>query len=317
MLGSRPGRTPHRLLAAVLLGLLCIVGVASVAGGASSPSWFELAVSDRLSSHPTTVVVAGRPASLIATAYVDFAAPGCQVKDFDPQTPLTATVQLPTGVSLVAGQAAAKQVHVPANIFTGKADTFNLAWRIVVARRGVYVSRVGLSGVARTGTTCTADERASIVGVRGTPEIQVLGAFDAGDRDVAVVSTRLPGLPAVGPETRKEALSDAINDFHAPIDAEDQGKIAANLLTLRWGGQSHQWVGSSGETVVGGAAITCVYFERVPETSTRSVPYHLLFNWNVYKGFAVRSRHGTLRIGARVPGAAGRTCVHQLENGGR
>jgi hypothetical protein len=300
-------------LSLVLAVLLCVTATAA-AGGAGAPAWFELAVSDRLADVPTTVVVAGHQASLIATVYVDYADPGCEIRDFAPHAPLTATVRLPSDVALEAGEATTKTVRMPAPVVAGHADSFNVIWKIVAARPGVYPMRVALSGVTRAGTTCAVSERAEIVAVRGGPQFRVLGAFDDGDRDVVVLSSRLPGLPALGPEARKSALIDAINDEHAPGDAEDGGSIAATMITLRWGGETRYWVGSSGESLLGSAAITCIDFARVggrAGSGTRLVPYHLLFNWNTYKGFGFVSRHGLLRVGSTVPGAAGRACLRE------
>jgi hypothetical protein len=283
---------------AAVLSALVLGGGARAAG---APDPFEISVTDRLSS--TTVLVAGRTVSLVATVYPGYADPGCAVGDFDPQAPFTATVSLPAGVAFAPGQPASEQVTVPAGVRSNRHDSFNVGWHVVVARPGLYAGTVTLSGVTRAGATCVSSQRFRLVAISGTPRVRVAGAFRAGSHDVVVASIRLPGLPRVGRGVRAETMTDAVDDEHA-IDADLSGKGVLDLVRL--GGEIP--VAASEPGVTGDTGVACIDFDRA---RTRTIPYRLTFDWNRYKGFGVRRRRGTLRISSRVPGAAGRFCERQ------
>jgi len=283
------------------VALLSVLALAGGAAAAGAPAPFEISVTDRLAS--TTVLVAGRPVSLVATVYPGYADPGCGTGDFDPRAPFLATVSLPAGVAFAAGQPAAEQVTVPAGVRSGRHDSFNVGWHVVAARPGSYPGTVTLRGVTRAGTTCAASQRFRLVAISGTPRIRVAGAFRAGGHDVAVVSIRLPGLPRVGRGVRAEAMADAVDDEHA-IDADFSGAGVLDLVRL--GGELP--VAASEPGVTGDTGVACIDFDRA---RTRTIPYRLTFDWNRYKGFGARRSRGTLRVGPGVPGAAGRFCERQ------
>jgi hypothetical protein len=286
-------------IGAIALGALALAPGADAGGG---PVTFEISVSERLAS--TTVLVAGRPASLVATVYPEDASAGCLATDFDPAARFTATVALPAGVTLAPGWPAAEAVQVPAGVRSGRHESFNVGWRVIVARRGVYAGTVTLRGVTRAGTACVSSQRFVVVGIGGTPRVRVVGAFRASSHDVVVASIRLPGLPRLGRTARTEALADAVDDEHAP-DAESSGKGVLDLVTL---GRGESPVAASEPGLVGNAGVACLDFDR---GRARTVPYRLAFDWNRYKGFAARRRRGTLHVGARLAGAAGRFCERQ------
>jgi hypothetical protein len=287
-----------RIAGIALLSALALAPGAVAGGG---PATFEISVTERLAS--TTVLVAGRPASLVATVYPQDASSGCLATDFDPGARFTATVALPPGVALAPGWPAAEAVQVPAGVRSGRHESFNVGWRVVVARRGVYAGTATLRGVTRAGTTCVSSQPFVLVGIGGTPRVRVVGAFRASSHDVVVASIRLPGLPRLGRSAREEALADAVDDQHAP-DAEFSGKGVLDLVRLRHASA----VAASEPGLAGNVGVACLDFDR---GRARTVPYRLTFDWNRYKGFAARRSRGTLRVGAHVPGAAGRFCDRQ------
>jgi hypothetical protein len=283
------------------IALLSALALAPRVAAAGSPAPFEVSVTDRLSS--STVLVAGRTVSLVATAYPGDADPGCAVGDFDPQARFLATVALPAGVAFAPGQPAGEQVTVPAGVRSGRHDSFNVGWHVVVARPGLYSGTVTASGVTRAGTTCVASQRFRLVAVSGTPRVRVAGVFRSGEHDVVVASILLPGLPRVGRGVRAEAMADAVDDEHA-IDADFSGKGVLDLVRL---GREFP-LAASEPGVTGDTGVACIDFDRA---RSRAIPYRLSFDWNRYKGFGARRRRGTLRVRSRVPGAAGRFCERQ------
>ena len=269
----------------------------------------NVGVSDHMQYYPSTLV-AGRSVTLVGTWFVFDGETGCERAAFASGAPVTATVELPPGVAL-RGAPATQTVPFPARFArsegSGEAPVVvNLRWRVRIARPGPYRGRLTVSASTRDGTTCRGVHDFTIAGVAAGPRFRVVETYLERQYVVAVVSADLPPR-GLSRSLRQDALGDALMEWHHPLGAE-YGRSELDLLRLTSAGRRLPVLGGGTST---GNRFTCLHF-RVPRGSRPGVlDYRLRFDWNKEKGFATRTRRGTLRPLSRARTRPGRQCARE------
>jgi hypothetical protein len=236
----------------------------------------------------TTGLVAGRPAVIVSTLYLDDSDEGCEVVHA-----LEATLTPPRGIAVDGPRTLQPRARGGARGH----PMVNATWHVRAAKADIGWARVRWTATGADGRRCTGSQHLRIVASAAPPELSVVSAVRYRELIGVIVRGRLPGVtPRVG-----EAFDAFFTEQHVlGRGRHDQGDLLRPLERL-------QSVSTGGRFDSEG--LDCMLL-GAPATAA-SVPYRFAFTWNHAIGAASVSGSGSVPVVAAPRNETERACERQ------
>jgi hypothetical protein len=255
----------------LVLALLVLAGLAP----AARADGLSASAGDRYGQ--TTGMVAGRPAVIVSTLYLDDGDEGCERA-----RSLRATLDPPRGVSVRGSRTVAPRARVGRMV--------NATWRVRAARAGIAWGYVKWRGTGKDGKRCLGTQHLRVVATSAPPQLSIVAAVRRYEATGVIVRAVLPGV--------KARVGDAFDAFFNEQHVLGRARRGLPAMLHPRPYVVHRF-DSDG--------LSCLLVQQ----TLSSVSYRLRFTWNHAIGAASILRSGALPVALDPRNYTERACERQ------